>query len=108
MTGCPFAVPISRRLRFHARPFARGIRLGSSPAGEAAVAADQSARRRRTIRPKGYLSNKTALVMIFKLAQAVEKSWHRLRGQTSCRKSSSVLFNKKIEVVKSQAQAAFA
>jgi hypothetical protein len=33
----------------------------------------QSARRRRTIRPKGYLSNKTALVMIFKLAQAVEK-----------------------------------
>ena len=36
--------------------------------------------RHRTIRSRGCLSNKTALAMIFKLAQAAEKSWHRLRG----------------------------
>jgi transposase-like protein len=34
--------------------------------------------RHRTIRSKGCLSNKTALAMIFKLAQAAEKSWRRL------------------------------
>ena len=44
--------------------------------------------RHRTVRSKGCLSNKTALAMIFKLAQAAEKSWRRLDGQTSCRKSS--------------------
>jgi hypothetical protein len=27
------------------------------------------------------LSNKTALAMIFKLAQAAEKSWRRLKGK---------------------------
>src|SRR3954453_5269004 len=36
--------------------------------------------RHRTIRSKGCLSNKTALVMVFKLAQAAEKSWRRLNG----------------------------
>ena len=36
--------------------------------------------RHRTVRSRGCLSNKTALAMIFKLAQAAEKSWHRLRG----------------------------
>jgi putative transposase len=36
--------------------------------------------RHRTIRAKGCLSNKTALAMIFKLAQAAEKSWRRLKG----------------------------
>ena len=36
--------------------------------------------RHRTIRSRGCLSNKTALAMIFKLAQAAEKSWHRLKG----------------------------
>jgi putative transposase len=36
--------------------------------------------RHRTIRSKGCLSNKTALAMIFKLAQAAEKSWRRLDG----------------------------
>src|SRR5947209_5139415 len=33
--------------------------------------------RHRTIRSRGCLSNKTALAMIFKLAQAAEKNWHR-------------------------------
>ena len=32
--------------------------------------------RHRAVRSKGCLSNKTALAMIFKLAQAAEKSWH--------------------------------
>jgi transposase-like protein len=36
--------------------------------------------RHRTLRSKGRLSNKTALAMIFKLAQAAEKSWRRLNG----------------------------
>jgi putative transposase len=39
--------------------------------------------RHRTTRSKGCLSNKTALAMIFKLAQAAEKSWRRLKD--SCR-----------------------
>jgi transposase-like protein len=43
--------------------------------------------RHRTVRSKGSLSNKTALAMIFKLAQAAEKTWRRLDGHTSCRKS---------------------
>jgi transposase-like protein len=34
--------------------------------------------RHRTVRCKGCLSNKTALAMIFKLAQAADKSWRRL------------------------------
>jgi len=36
--------------------------------------------RHRTVRSKGCLSNKTALAMIFKLAEAAEKSWRRLNG----------------------------
>ena len=36
--------------------------------------------RHRTVRSKGCLSNKTALAMVFKLADAAQKSWHRLRG----------------------------
>jgi len=36
--------------------------------------------RHRTIRSKGCLSNKTALAMIFKLAETAEKSWRRLDG----------------------------
>jgi putative transposase len=44
----------------------------------------------RIVGSKGCLSNKTALAMIFKLAEAAERSWRRLNGKTSCRKSSSV------------------
>jgi transposase-like protein len=36
--------------------------------------------RHRTVRSKGCLSNKTVLAMIFKLAEAAEKSWRRLNG----------------------------
>ena len=36
--------------------------------------------RHRTVRSKGCLSNKTALAMIYKLAEAAEKSWRRLDG----------------------------
>jgi putative transposase len=33
------------------------------------------------VRSKGCLSNKTALAMIFKLAEAAEKTWRRLNGR---------------------------
>jgi hypothetical protein len=46
--------------------------------------------RHRTVRSKGCLSNKTALAMIFKLAEAAEKSWRLSTVTTSCRKLSSV------------------
>ena len=36
--------------------------------------------RHRTVRSKGCLSNRTALAMIYKLAEAAEKSWRRLDG----------------------------
>jgi hypothetical protein len=38
--------------------------------------------RHRTIRSKGCLSNKTALAMIFKLAEAAEKSRRRLKSSS--------------------------
>src|SRR5438132_11074174 len=38
--------------------------------------------RHRTVRSKGYLSNRTAIALIFKLAQAAEKSWRRLDGHS--------------------------
>jgi putative transposase len=65
--------------------------------------------RHRTIRAKGCLSNKTALAMIFKLAQAAEKSWRRLKGHALLPKVIlGVKFNDGIEVVRSQAQTAAA
>ena len=65
--------------------------------------------RHRTVRSKGCLSNKTALAMIFKLAQAAEKSWNRLRGHDLLPKVIlGVKFNDGIEAVTSQAQAAAA
>ena len=65
--------------------------------------------RHRTIRSRGCLSNKTALAMIFKLAQAAEKSWHRLRGYDQLPKViCGVKFNDGIEVVKLQTQTAAA
>ena len=36
--------------------------------------------RHRTVRAKGCLSNRTALAMIFKLAEAAEKGWRRVDG----------------------------
>jgi putative transposase len=32
------------------------------------------------VRPKGCLSNKTALAMVFKLVKAAQKTWRRLVG----------------------------
>jgi putative transposase len=63
--------------------------------------------RHRTIRAKGCLSNKTALAMIFKLAQAAEKSWRRLKGHAQLPKVVlGVKFTDGIEVVSLQAQTA--
>jgi putative transposase len=65
--------------------------------------------RHRTVRSKGCLSNKTALAMIFKLAEAAEKSWRRLNGHNHLPKVIlGVKFTDGIEVVRSQAQAAAA
>ena len=65
--------------------------------------------RHRTVRSKGCLSNKTALAMIFKLAEAAEKSWRRLDGHNQLPKLIlGVKFNDGIEVVRSQAQTAAA
>jgi putative transposase len=65
--------------------------------------------RHRTTRSKGCLSNKTALAMIFKLAQAAEKHWYRLRGHNQLPKVIlGVKFSDGIEVVSSDAQTAAA
>jgi transposase-like protein len=65
--------------------------------------------RHRTVRSKGCLSNKTALAMIFKLAEAAEKSWRRLDGHNQLPKVIlGVKFTDGMEIVKSQAQAAAA
>jgi len=65
--------------------------------------------RHRTVRSKGCLSNKTALAMIFKIAEAAERSWRRLNGHNQLPKIIlGVRFTDGIEVVRSQAQAAAA
>jgi transposase-like protein len=62
-----------------------------------------------TVRSKGCLSNKTALAMIFKLAEAAEKSWHRLNGHSQLPKVVlGIKFTDGVEVVSSLAQAAAA
>ena len=64
--------------------------------------------RHRTVRSKGCLSNKTALAMIFKLAEAAEKSWRRLDGHNLLPKLIlGVKFVDGIEIT-SQAQTAAA
>ena len=65
--------------------------------------------RHRPVRSKGCLSNKTALAMIFKLAEAAERSWRRLNGHNQLPKMIlGVRFADGIEVVRSHAQAAAA
>jgi len=65
--------------------------------------------RHRTVRSKGCLSNKTALAMIFKLAEAAEKSWRRLNGHNQLPKIIlGIKFTDGIEIVRSQAQPAAA
>ena len=65
--------------------------------------------RHRTVRSKGCLSNKTALAMIFKLAEAAEKSWRRLDGHSQLPKLIlGISFADGIEVVRQEAQTAAA
>jgi putative transposase len=65
--------------------------------------------RHRTIRSKGCLSNKTALAMVFKLAEAAQKNWRRLRGHNQLPKViQGVKFEDGIEVVRPLAQTAAA
>src|SRR5947209_16707854 len=65
--------------------------------------------RHRTVRSKGCLSNKTALAMVFKLAEPAEKSWRRLDGHNQLPKIIlGVKFADGVEVIRSQAQAAAA
>src|SRR3981081_1221024 len=61
--------------------------------------------RHRPARSKGCLTNKPALAMIFKLAQAAEKHWRRLDGQNQLPKVIlGVRFTDGIEGAKEQAQ----
>jgi hypothetical protein len=65
--------------------------------------------RHRTVRSKGCLSNKTALAMIFKLAEAAEKTCRRLNGHNQLPKIIlGIKFTDGIEIVRSQAQTAAA
>ena len=63
--------------------------------------------RHRTVRSKGCLSNKTALAMVFKLAQAAQNSWRRLDGHNLLPKLIvGVKFIDGIEAVRQKPQAA--
>src|SRR3954463_15195682 len=65
--------------------------------------------RHRTVRAKGCLSNKTALALIFKLAEAAEKSWRRLDGHLHLPKViRGITFTNGIEDVSRDAQPAAA
>jgi transposase-like protein len=56
--------------------------------------------RHRTIRSKGCLSNRTALAMVFKLAEAAQKKWRRLDGHNQLPKLIlGVKFTNGLEVV---------
>jgi transposase-like protein len=65
--------------------------------------------RHRTVRAKGCLSNRTALAMIFKLAEAAQKSWRRLDGHNQLPKLiTGVKFTDGIEATSQDAQTAAA
>jgi transposase-like protein len=65
--------------------------------------------RHRTVRSKGSLSNKTALALIFKPAEAAERSWRLRNGHNQLPKIIlGVRFTDAIEVIRSKAQAAAA
>ena len=71
------------------------------------VAGTRQPRPHRTVRSKGCLSNKTALAMVFKLAQAAQNSWRRLDGHNLLPKLIvGVKFIDGIEAVRQQPQAA--
>jgi hypothetical protein len=59
------------------------------------------------VRSKGCLSNRTAIAMVFKLAQAAEKSWRRLDGHSHLPKLiTGIKFIDGIEAVSQQPLAA--
>src|SRR5262249_25045278 len=63
--------------------------------------------RHRTVRSKRCLSNRTAIAMVFKLAQAAEKGWRRLDGHSQLPKLiTGVKFIDGIETVSQQSLAA--
>src|SRR3954451_21337957 len=65
--------------------------------------------RHRTVRAKGCLSNKTALAMVFKLAEAAETRWRRLDGHHHLPKLiRGITFTNGIEDVSRDAQPAAA
>jgi len=65
--------------------------------------------RHRTVRTKGCLSNRTALAMIFKLAEAAQQSWRRLDGRNQLPKLiTGVKFTDGIEAQNQDAQTAAA
>ncbi len=55
--------------------------------------------RHRTVRTKGCLSHRTALVMVFKLVMAATRTWRRLKGRNQLPKIiDGVRFNDGVEV----------
>lgn len=65
--------------------------------------------RHRTVRAKGCLSNRTALAMIFKLAEAAQKTWRHLDGRNQLPKLiTGVRFTDGMEDKGQQAQTAAA
>ena len=78
------------------RPLVRSGRKPASSAAECTIANV----RHRTIRSKGYLFNRTALAMVFKLLEGAQKSWRRLDGYNQLPKLIlGVTFNNGIEVI---------
>jgi transposase-like protein len=60
----------------------------------------------RTIRAKGCLSNKTALAMVFKLVEGVQRTWRRLDGHHQLPKLiEGVTFANGVQTVGQDAQA---
>jgi hypothetical protein len=103
----PIATIFSERFAEIAAEFVRNNVDIIITGGGAVVAATFATVRHRTIRSKGCLSNKTARAMVFKLVEAAQKSWRRLRGYNQLPKVvQGVKFADGIEVVRSQAQAA--
>ena len=60
--------------------------------------------RHRTVCPKGCLSNRTALAMVFKLVEGAHKTWRRLDGHAQLPKLiQRVKFNDGLEVADAKA-----
>jgi hypothetical protein len=105
-------VPLSRMVT----PYAAINRIAAGTRGTAifipvtnVIESSFATIRHHTVRSRGCLSNKTTLAMIFKLAEAAEKSWRRLDAHNQLPKVIlGVKFTDGIEIVRAQAQAAAA